>query len=104
MTFSATIPGFPGHNWKLNTGSLSAHQNGLTTNYDIANSRVRTTFDAAKFTNATDLAVMRTFIHEAVHAYLVSYFRNDPINAQKDYKDLVEAWAIAQKNDLNVHH
>ena len=101
--FSTTLPQFPGQNWKLQTGPLPPNTNGLTTNYDRTNSRVVTTFDPSKFTGATDLAVVRTLLHESAHAYLVAYFRNDPINANKDYGGLMQAY-VNRNGDLNQAH
>ena len=35
----------------------------------------------------------------------MAYFANDPINANKEYSSLVEAWNIEKRPDLNeVHH
>jgi hypothetical protein len=65
--------GFP-VDWYLTTGSAAGNAN---TGFQIANSRIATTFDVGKFAGATDLAVARSIIHESVHAYLIALNASD---------------------------
>jgi hypothetical protein len=100
----AFTPDGPDYKWTLKDGILAENKNGET---NIDDAKMATTIiDGSKFTEATNLAIARTIMHEAIHAYLVSYFKNDPINAQKEYAGLVDAWAEKQGwEHLNeVHH
>lgn len=96
--FSGTTPGY---NWRLYNGSLPSGINGQTTPYDRTYNVVSTTFDASKFQNGTDLSVARTMLHEAIHAYLVTYFANNPAYASASYPDLVTAYATNASNNPN---
>lgn len=89
-TFSGQTPSY---NWKLQSGTLPQGKNGSTGPYDQATGRITTTFDPNQFTQATDLSIARTIMHEAIHAYLLTYFFNDRINANKTYPELVTAYA-----------
>lgn len=89
------------YNWKLQDGRLGENVNAQTTPYDRTNRIVTTTFDTDKYRDASDLSVARTILHESVHAYLVTYFASDPINANADYPDMVVAWMGAKRLDLN---
>jgi len=83
----------PNYNWSLSNGSLPNGFNGLTLpRYDSQQKQVNTTIDDSKFTNASDLAIAKTLLHEAIHAHLVvwDYTNGGNISAQqKDYPDLV---------------
>lgn len=94
----------PGFNWVLDNGILPPNTNGTTAgNYDMTAKSVTTTFDRYKFTEASDLAIMRTLIHEGAHAYLVSYFKLDPLNATKEYAAMVDAYGVSNNQEA-VHH
>jgi len=68
----------PGYNWNMKDGTLPANVNAQTTSgYDRTTGTVTTTFDSQKFSNASDLSIARTILHESVHAYLVAYFENN---------------------------
>lgn len=77
----------PNYNWTLKHGSLSNNRNAATS--ITANGPV-TTFDTNRFGQASDLSVIRTILHEGVHAFLIAYFRDDPVRAMADYHQLVE--------------
>lgn len=97
--------GTPGFNWVLETGTLPANTNGSTSPYNSSAKSVTTTFDASKFTSGSDLAILRTLLHEGIHAYLVTYFKLDPIHATAEYSAMVEEWTNQNKGDINdVHH
>lgn len=89
--FSGSIPGY---NWEMKDGVIRGGQNAQTSqSYNKSTGTVTTIFDATKLTNASDLSVARTILHESIHAYLVAYFKVDPINAAKTYSDLVKDYA-----------
>ncbi|WP_293304099.1 hypothetical protein [Pedobacter sp. UBA5917] len=94
----------PGFNWVLKDGTLSEGTNGQTQLYDRTAKSVTTTFDSEKFKNASDLAIMRTILHEAAHAYLVTYFANDTQHANEEYVYLFERYTSAKHGDLNDEH
>lgn len=78
-----------GYNWKMQNGSLSPGTNGSTQgSYDKTTNSAITTFDASQFTQATDLSVARTIIHESIHSYLLAYFANDVTLARASYPDM----------------
>jgi hypothetical protein len=44
-------------------------------------------------------------LHESIHAYLVSFFRLDGINANIKYSELLRDWSNIKKPNLNkIHH
>lgn len=94
--FSGDTPGF---NWKLKDGQLPADQNAFTSSlYDRTTGTITTTFDGRKFKKSTDLAVARTILHEAIHAYLTVYFKVDPSSATISFPQLVDDF---KKNSFN---
>ncbi|GIV36404.1 MAG: hypothetical protein KatS3mg032_0783 [Cyclobacteriaceae bacterium] len=89
--FSGSLPGY---NWELKDGVLAGGQNAFTSQfYNRTTGTVTTTFDGSKFTSATDLSIARTILHESIHAYLIAYFRVDPLSARSSYPDLVNDYA-----------
>jgi hypothetical protein len=85
----------PGYNWTMKEGVLPQYVNGQTSPfYNSATGTVTTVFDSQKFTNASDLAITTTILHESVHSYLVAYFHTDPINGNNSnttaYPDLLK--------------
>lgn len=93
--FSGDIPNW---NWQLKEGMLPTNQNGQTS---LITGGALTILDYNKLSKATNLAVARTIIHESIHAYLTVYFRNDPINAAKDYPGMLHAWLKTKHPDYN---
>ena len=92
-----------GWNWTLQDGSLPGGTNANTSQqYNTSTGTVTTTFDASKFTNATNLSIARTILHESVHAYLVVYFRTDPLAASRTYSQLLQDYY--QHNNANTAH
>lgn len=83
------------YNWALQNGSLSLGTYGSTGPYDKTYNFVITTFDASQWRNASDLSIARTMLHEAVYAYLLSYFANNVFLAAAQYGDLVDAYTAA---------
>lgn len=81
------------------TGGINANTSQL---YNSATGTVTTIFDGSKFTNASDLSITRTILHESVHAYLVVYFRTDPLAASKSYPQLLQDYQ--QLQDANAAH
>jgi len=93
----------PRYNWKTQHGTLSNNQNAFTSQqYNSSTGTVTTTFDTNKFGNASDLSVARTMLHESVHAYLVAFFKNDPLAASKSYSQLLQDYY--QTQDANFAH
>ena len=64
---------------------------GGTTNavtYSNSPNGAVTYFNYGNLQNFTELAIVRTMLHEGVHAYLANYLYNDPDAAQLDYPAL----------------
>ncbi|MEY5068642.1 MAG: hypothetical protein RLZ47_504, partial [Bacteroidota bacterium] len=102
------IQGFAGevslYNWEMKNGNLPADENASTNPiYNKNTGRVITIFDSQKFKDASDLAVARTIMHEAVHAYLVTYFATNRAGFMGDYSKMVDEWEI-YFNWNDVHH
>lgn len=76
-------------NWIITEGPLPENENGRT---QLTSGIAVTTLDYSKLKDATNLSVTRTMIHEMIHAYLTLYFQNDPLNANKDYPEMLAAW------------
>jgi len=97
--FSGEVPGYT---WNLKNGTLPDYVNGST---NKTTGGASTIIDIAKYKNGTDLALARTLLHEAVHAYLVSYFANNPALAQLSYPDMLVEWEKQKHPTLNdVQH
>jgi len=93
----------PKYNWEVKDGTLPTNENANTSQqYNSTLGTVTTTFDASKFTNATDLSIARTIMHESIHAFLVVYFKTDPQSASKSYSQLLEDYY--QLQDANATH
>ena len=81
----------PGYNWILMDSVMQAGRIGVTgPQYDWANKEVTSVLNSAYYDSATDLAVLKTILHESTHAYILSYFRLDPMSANKTYAQLIE--------------
>lgn len=92
-----------GYNWTLKNGTLDPGENARTNNNSAAN-LATTTFDMSKFADASDLALARTILHEAAHAYLVRYFDMDLTGASREFSDLLEIYRTVHPNDDNASH
>jgi len=90
------------YNWALQNGFLNPGTYGSTGPYDKQYNFVTTTFDASQWRNASDLSIARTMLHEAVHAYLLSYFADSPLLAAAQYSDLVDAYVAAGIANSNI--
>ncbi|WP_025142346.1 hypothetical protein [Pedobacter jeongneungensis] len=91
----------PGYSWTLKAGNLAVDTNGETKK---SNGGATTTIDVSKYTNGTDMALARTLLHEAVHAYLVSYFTKNNTLANLSYPEMLVEWIKLEKKDMNVLH
>lgn len=89
----------PGYDWKIKSGTLPISHNGETSSMTGG---ALTIIDVGKFVNGTDLALARTIMHEAVHAYLVSYFRNNAAQANQDYATMVQEYSAMRRPNLNT--
>ncbi|NVK83024.1 MAG: hypothetical protein HWE21_01815 [Cytophagia bacterium] len=94
------------YNWKVEHGVLQGDYTAITPNnsYNSATGTVTTIFDTNKYKNSSDLSIVKTILHESVHAYLISYFRNDPINAGSTYADLVRDHGNSVYPSLEEEH
>lgn len=79
--------------------------------YDVATQSVTTSFDATKWSNATDLSIARTMLHESIHAYLIAYFAINlkyALSPNATFGDMMIAFQTIAKTgqdpDLNVLH
>ncbi len=79
------------NNWQIGSGSLPSSNTGSTIS-DYSDHIIKTTFDDQQLKDATDLSIMKTMLHESVHAYLVAYFVNDRTKFGSDYPDLLESF------------
>lgn len=75
-------PKFLGNlNWYVQDGNLPESKNskvyGSTYKYKSGTHTVFTKFDPQHFKNSTEIAIAETILHEAVHAYLIAYYRSD---------------------------
>ncbi|HSH25789.1 MAG TPA: hypothetical protein VLA13_09675 [Massilibacterium sp.] len=77
------------YNWELKSGSLGGSNAQTSQLYDFTTGTVTTTFDTQRFSDGTDLSIARTILHEAVHAYLISHFRSNPLIANETYQMMV---------------
>ena len=88
----------PNYNWTLKEGILPANINGQTS---YSNGMATTVIDYSKLQNATDIAAIRTMIHEAVHAYLTIYYMNDKTNFNNDYPSQLQNFIATHNQNLN---
>jgi hypothetical protein len=96
--FSGELPNW---NWRLQEGTVNGSA-VASTQWPPVSGVVTTTFDYNKLDEATELSLARTMMHEAVHAYLNSYFANDPAAANKAYPELVDDWVTAKNPNFNT--
>ncbi|WP_142683833.1 hypothetical protein [Chitinophaga polysaccharea] len=88
----------PGWNWTIKEGKLGT---GLNAQTHVEGRSVTTVLNYDVLKNATELSIARTIFHEAVHAHISLYFINDPINANKSYPDIVNAYINSKNPDYN---
>lgn len=93
----------PNYNWTMEDGALAADKFGETSHFDVSTKSVKTIFDGDKFIGATDLYVAGTILHEAIHAYLTTYFGTDRVGAYTNYKDMINAF-FTLKDTNSAHH
>lgn len=94
--FAGNTPQF---NWEVKDGYLSSDLYGSTSvRYNTLTGTITTTFDSSKFADATDLAIARTIIHEAVHAYVTTVIWNNLGNATQQQLLLGPNWVNSQNN------
>lgn len=75
----------PGYNWQVKDGSLGLNENAATsTKFDKKTGTTTTTFDSNKMKNASDLAIARTMLHEAIHSYIVAVGFNTTDPAERE--------------------
>ncbi|MNQ65316.1 hypothetical protein D3C85_797690 [compost metagenome] len=91
------------YKWNVKSGTLDGITAGNTSPSYSITTGITTTFDSQGFRDATDLSWAKTILHEAVHAYLVTYFKVDRPGWLATYPAMVQDWGV--RNDLNaVHH
>lgn len=78
-------------NWKIGqtsqNGPQLAHTDPNITTIASGNYAV-TNLNVNRISNATDLLVAQTIMHEAIHAYIVNYYYNNPWNLTSGQSDL----------------
>jgi hypothetical protein len=91
----------PSWNWVVSDGeTVTGHSADTYTN---GPNGCFTILSRTKMQNCTELAIVRTMLHEAVHSYLVNYFYNDPSAAGADYPQLLQM--LANSTDTaQIHH
>lgn len=90
-----------GYNWTVESGTIKGPAVGNTSSSFNLVSGTTTIFDSQKYPNATELSWARTMLHESIHAYLVTYFRLDGINANIKYSEMIRDWSNKINPDLN---
>jgi hypothetical protein len=113
-TFANTpVGGIPGGdltqlwNWKLiENVNTSVPNASAVTSFHLSNGYAVTTLNTTNMANSTDLYVAATMLHECIHAYLVAYYRNDPVAATKTYPELYKLYRTGQygSNPNDPHH
>ena len=93
----------PGYNWILKTtGSFEDGQIAVTPEaYDRSRNAVTTRINTAQFTQATDIEVLKSILHEVVHAYLLTYNIYDPNGFVEDYIGMLARFG---KNKAEQQH
>ncbi|GAB5400221.1 MAG: hypothetical protein Aureis2KO_18060 [Aureisphaera sp.] len=71
------------HNYKIKVGNLPSGFNALTTAGSQGGTSFlyTTTINSSYISNATDLAIARTIIHESAHAYLSYIYQEQPLSS-----------------------
>lgn len=90
-----------GYNWTVESGSIKGPAAGNTSSSFNMVSGTTTVFDSQKYPDVTELSWARTILHESIHAYLVTYFRLDGINANIKYSEMIRDWSNKINPDLN---
>lgn len=85
----------PDYNWKVAEGNANGNV-AITDPYWISGAPVTTIFDFSKMSNFSDLAVARTMIHEAIHAYITNYFGADTTAFSKSYPQLFDDYITSK--------
>lgn len=101
------------YDWEIKTGIPTESNNVFETDW-VRNNGVPTTYNYLTLVNpsyinsATDLAIARTVLHEAVHAYILSYiddFLEDPNTNQQIFQNnFANLWNyfVAKSNNIEV--
>ncbi|MBN2733156.1 MAG: hypothetical protein JXR26_12065, partial [Balneolaceae bacterium] len=93
-------PDIENFNWEVKDGDLDSYENAETlVEYNENTNTVTTIFDTDKFGSASNLAIARTIMHEAIHAYMVSLQYSQkggiPLSAAEKERLLGPDWAFA---------
>jgi antitoxin component YwqK of YwqJK toxin-antitoxin module len=86
--------------WKLEMGTIPGDKNAIT-NMGTSNGSIVSVFDMSKISNASALSIARTIIHEAIHAFLVDIYKNDPLLANSNFFILADDFKVSPNN---AHH
>ncbi len=88
-------------NWAVKSGNSTTATATATTdiNYNTSTTTATTTFNASTFSNGTDISWARTFLHEAVHAYVISVSNASSLTFEERKELLGPNWIIAYIND-----
>jgi hypothetical protein len=77
-------------------------QNGTTTGSNASTIGTNITLNNNYLSNATKLSIVRTMIHESIHAYLNAYYFSYPDFKDKSFRDKLRKYAIDNRySDMN---
>ncbi|GCC50823.1 hypothetical protein SanaruYs_10410 [Chryseotalea sanaruensis] len=94
--FSGNIPGY---NWEVKNGTLPGAENANTLiQFNTLTGTVTTIFDSNKFSNASNLSIARTLLHESIHAYVVAVTFNTLTDPTKRAQLLGPDWLTVAIN------
>jgi hypothetical protein len=100
--FSGNDPSFD-YNWTMETGTNNLGVSGNTLSAYNATTGMTTRFDIKQFPNATELSWAKTMLHEAVHAYLITYFNRNEPGFKADYPVLFQKYTETKLWNSNHH-
>ncbi|WP_288790936.1 hypothetical protein [uncultured Elizabethkingia sp.] len=106
--FSSIINQFNGDkasfNWTIETSNSNDFGNGKLAITDWQNNQPNnyiTSLGQDYVNSASRLSIARTIIHEAIHAYILSYLDSDVSMMEKDFSELLKAMIDKKYGDVN---
>lgn len=85
----------PTFNWRLKEASLGGNTNAVTsTRYDFSDGSISSTFNKDKYSRSSNISLLRTILHEAIHAYVATVAYNSGTVEERE-KLLGQDWANA---------
>lgn len=95
------------YNWTIDYNMPSGSNPDATASTNpIATDFTSTThINLSRVQNSTDLSMARTFVHEAVHAFLAYQYRNDQNASELNYTEALNRYASQYNTNANdTHH